>query len=271
MEGELMTTLKQSFIAARYHKKITILYFFVFSLLLFTFTLISQLVQTQNITLRYILKKWDSLKTALPQISSSLNDQLIDSNHYITSFYNNLFISLAFFSIIIFFIISFYASKIRKDEIDSMYYIGIKRSNILKYLLLELISPIAISISSLLLLLILFHGQFINESITINKKMVDKYFEDQSLVFTQTHEDSDLTHSETIDKTMSPTKNDVKTILPYNKVSLFDVSLEEISFTNTIKDFLRNTIILISTTIIGSLAGYFSYITIYSYRRILPE
>lgn len=266
-----MTTLKQSFVAAKYHKKITIFYFLIFSLFLFSFTLISQLVQTQNITLKYIMNKWDSLRSALPQITSGLNDQLIESNHYVTSFYNDLFLALVFFSIVFFFLLSFYASKIRKDEIDSMYYIGIKRSHILKYLLLELISPIFISISSLLLLLILFHGQFINESVNINKKIVDNYFEEQSLVFTQTHEDADLTNTTNQNKKKMSSKNDTKTILPYNKVSLFDVSFEEISFKNTLKNYIRNSLILIATTIVGSLAGYSSYISLCSYRRVLPE
>lgn len=264
----MMTTLRQSIVAAKYHKKLTIIYTLFFALLLFAFTLLSQLVLTQNIALRFILSKWDKIKNALPQVESTLNEQLIDSNDFIMTFYQKLFFLLIISSIVIFFLLSTYAAHIRREEINSLYYIGIKKSLILKQLLLELLIPIIISFSSVLLILVLFHSQLVSESININRKFVDKYFDRPTLVFTQTEEFSDKPTSKN-EKPLAVSKAN-NTILPYNKISLFEVSSEEVSFRQTFLDFLTNLFILILSAIIGSSIGFYSHMTLLPYRRDLP-
>ncbi|MDT2831524.1 hypothetical protein P7H62_10740 [Vagococcus carniphilus] len=263
-----MTTIRQSIVAAKYHKKLTVLYTLFFALLLFVFTLLSQLVLTQSIALRYILGKWDQIKNALPQVESTLNEQLVDSNDFVMTLYQKIFVLLIISSIFIFFLLSTYAAHVRREEINSLYYIGIKKGQILKHLLLELLIPIIVGFSSVLLLLVLFHSQFVSESITINRKFVDKYFDQPTLVFTQTEELSDLTSQKNGKPlTTSKPKN---AILPYNRISLFDVNSAEAPFKQTFLDFLTNMLLLTLTAIIGSFIGFYSHITLLSYRRDLP-
>lgn len=263
-----MTTIRQSIVAAKYHKKLTIIYTLFFALLLFAFTLLSQLVLTQSIALRYILGKWDQIKNALPQVESTLNEQLVDSNDFVMTLYQKLFVLLIIGSIMIFFLLSTYAAHVRKEEINSMYYIGITKGQILKHLLLELLIPVVVGFSSILLLLVLFHSQFVSESITINRKFVDKYFDQPTLVFTQTEELSDLT-SHKKSKILPESKSN-NAILPYNRISLFEVNSAETSFRQTFSDFLLNMLILSLSAIIGALIGFYSHVTLLSYRRNLP-
>ncbi|MBP2966795.1 hypothetical protein J8385_19675, partial [Acinetobacter baumannii] len=120
-----MTKLRQSFIAVRYHKRMSISLFIVFSLFLLLLSFISQLISTQKFTLYYLLGKWAQLKEVSPYFDDNLSKHLSSSNALIMNFYENLRIFAIFSTFIIFFLISLYFSHYRKEEFYSLNYIGI--------------------------------------------------------------------------------------------------------------------------------------------------
>ncbi len=265
-----MTTLRQSIVAAKYHKKLTVICTFFFAILFFLLTLLSQLTLTQSIALNFILGKWEHIKKILPQVESTLNEQLIDSNLYVTTIYHKLFIYLIISSIVIFFLLSIYSACVRKEEINSMYFIGIRKTKILKHLLTELIVPIFFGFSSVVILILIFHSNFVNESINLNRKFVDKYFDQQTIVFNQNDELSNLTTTKT-NKSFQSSSKENKAILPYNKISLFEVKVENPPVKQTIFRYITNLLTISATAIVGSLIGFFSYMMFSSRRRELPK
>ena len=264
-----MTTLTQSYKAAKYHKKLSIIFFLVFSLLLFLLTFISQLLYSQEAMMNFILKKWDYLKTILPQANTHFNEQLTNSHQYITSVYNNFYLATLLISVIGFFLLSIYIAKHRKEEIYTMQNIGIKQGTILKHFLMDLLLPMIISLSFVMLLFLIFQNQLINRSVNINREVVNNYFEEELLSI---HETSDVSASK---KTVTKTKKDfigpatpVKSGLsPYNETTLFEFHVSSNSFRKTFSIILSNFAKLCLTSLLGCLLGFYTYTSLFLNRR----
>lgn len=267
MEVESMTTLTQSYKAARYHKKITIIFFILFSLLLFSLTFISQLIYSQEAMMSFISKKWDYLKTILPQANTNFNEQLISSNHYITTIYDNFYIKILLSSILIFFLLSIYIAKNRKEDIQTMQYIGIKQKVILKHLLMDLLLPIVLSLSFIMLLFLIFQNQLINRSVNINRNMVNNYFDEELLSI---HGTNNLSPQATVSKSnndsnvTTPIKSGLS---PYNETTLFEFHVKSNSFRKTFSTILVNFSKLCITSFLGCFLGFYSYTSLFLNRR----
>lgn len=259
-----MTNLRQSFDAAKYHKKMTISLFVVFSLLLLLFCFITQLIDTQKFTLSYLLGKWDQLKKILPQFDSNLNHQLIKSNELMLSFYDSLRLILFIFAFLIFFSFSLYAAKIRKEEIYSLNYIGIKRRHILPRMLLELLIPVLFSLPFIFCLMLVFHNQFLSQSIQVNQKVMGHYFQTDNLFDKETLKNTEVDLNE--DEHFNLTTSNEKTLLPYNKASILDVKLSTNSFTQVFMMLLTNFMLLFGNMIVAYSAGFYCYTT-FGFRR----
>ncbi|HCM90305.1 MULTISPECIES: FtsX-like permease family protein [Vagococcus] len=262
-----MTTLTQSYKAAKYHKKITIIFFLLFSLLLFLLTFISQLIYSQEAMMSFISKKWDYLKTILPQANTNFNEQLISSNHYITTIYDNFYVASLLSSIFIFFLLSIYIAKNRKEDIQTMQYIGIKKKIILKHLLMDLLLPIILSLSFIMLLFLIFQNQLINRSVNINRNMVNNYFDEELLSI---HETNNINQQSTVSKltkdskVTTPVRNGLS---PYNEATLFEFHVKSNSFRKTFTIILINFSKLCLTSFLGCLLGFYSYTTLFLSRR----
>lgn len=253
-----MTNLRQSFKAARYHKRMTISLFIVFSLFLLLLSYISQLIDTQKFTLSYLLGKWDQLKHILPQFDTELNNRLGNSNDLIMAFYEHLRLLILVCSFIAFFFISLYFTHSRKEEIYSLNYIGIKRREMLPGLLLELFFPIILSLPVIFCILLVFHSHFLNESIQTNQKVMRHYFESEQMV-PKKRENVPVTN----------TNESEKKLLPYNQTSILDVNITNNSNSHVFTTLLTNFILLCSDLIIAYTAGFYCYTTFGLRRRKL--
>ncbi|MBO0477572.1 hypothetical protein DOK76_10835 [Vagococcus sp. DIV0080] len=254
-----MTNLKQSFKAARYHKRMSISLFVVFSLFLMCLAFLSQLLDTQKMTLNYLLGKWDQLKTILPQFDTELNKHLLKSNDLIVTFYDHIRLIILLTSFIAFFLLSVYFTKERKEELYSLSYIGIKRREMLPRLLLELIFPVIISLPVILCAFLVFHNQIINESIQTNQKVMNHYFQSEKLVKRKDDLFPDTKEKEKEDHVVS--LNSDRTLLPYNRTSILDVKVSTLSFNHVFSTLIANFCLLFINMIVAYSAGFYCYTT----------
>lgn len=251
-----MTNLRQSFKAVRYHKRMTISLFIVFSLFLLLLSYISQLIDTQKFTLSYLLGKWDQLKHILPQFDTELNNRLGNSNELIMAFYEHLRVLVLVCSFIAFFFISLYFIHSRKEEIYSLNYIGIKRREMLPRLLLELFFPIILSLPVIFCILLVFHSHLLNDSIQTNQKVMKHYFESEQIMPNK---------RENIPVINEPEKK----LLPYNQTSILDVNISNNSNSHVFTTLLTNFVLLCINLIAAYTAGFYSYTTFGLRRRKL--
>ena len=264
-----MTNLKQSFQAAKYHKRMTISLFIFFSIFLLLLSLLSQLEETQKSNINFLMTKWDQLKSLLPTLDSRFGERLNLSNDLILKLYNDLSIFILALAFLLFFLLSLHATKSRKEEIYSLNYIGIKRRKILPRLLLELLFPIILSLPFIFCVLLMFHNQVIDKSIEINQHVLKYYFQSEEVI---------RNPKETKTATLTPKKgnnNKNETIepelIPYNQTSILDVTSTTDSLSHIFSMLIRNFSLLVINLIVAYISGFYFYTTLGFRRRRLVE
>ena len=236
-----MTNLRQSFEAAKYHKKMTMASFVLFTLLLMAMTLISQLKLTQSFTLTYLLNKWEQLKLYFPQLDTELNKELTKTNTSMIRYYNEWYFVLSVFSFILFLVFSFYMMNKRKAEIYSLTYIGVRRIQIFFRMVLETIFPVISGLFVSLVLLLIFQTPFVNQSLVLNQQLMNHYFEEQMSSQPQIKKkEATNVVAQSNNDTIQLATPDETEVLPYNKTSILNIRITENTLTHSGYALIKN-------------------------------
>lgn len=264
-----MTNLKQSFQAAKYHKRMTLSLFIFFSIFLLILSFLSQLIATQKSNMIFLMSKWDQLKNILPTIDSRFTERLTLSNEMILKLYDHLRISLFILSFLLFFFLSLHATRSRKEEIYSLNYIGIKRRKILPRLLLELLFPVLLSLPFIFCVLLMFHHQVIDKSIEINQQVLKHYFQSEEIAHIPKEKKASVITSN--EETKNKTTKIEPELIPYNQTSILDVDTSTDSLSHIFSMLVTNFMLLYTNMITAYIAGFYCYTTIGFRRRRLIE
>ena len=253
-----MDLMKQSFNAVTYHKKSFTLFFAFFSGLLLLLTILSQLIATQRATMIFFDGKVTYFKKVSSHFNAKIGQELIQTNTSVMHFYQTLYIGCLLLALLLFVIIGFMFAKSRREEIQALYFMGIKQIKILNQLIVELIFPITASVLSISILLLLFQGPFVAKTTTLNQVTVKHSLLQQNIVvnpYLLANNGSNKTSNGTaLSSDNIQTTN--KGLLPFNEASLFESQIGLNSSTHIIKQIVANAVLLTLVAVIGASVSF---------------
>lgn len=253
-----MDLMKQSFNAVTYHKKSFTLFFALFSGLLLLLTLLSQLIVTQRTTMIFFDGKVTYFKKVSSHFNARIGEELIHTNTSVMHLYQTLYVGCLFLSLLLFIFVGFIFAKSRQEEIQALYFMGIKRVKILNQLIIELIFPITASVLSVSILLLLFQGPFVSKATTLNQTTVKYSLSQQNIVVNPSllanNGTNKISNSTALSSDNIQTTN--KGLLPFNEASLFESQININSSTHMIKQIIANTAFLTFVAVLGSSVSF---------------
>lgn len=254
-----MNTIKQSYQAARYYKKTMFIFFLFFSLSLALLMTLSQLTMAQIMTRQTIIERWNYLELITPNISSNITQAIVEHSDKVIYTYRTWFIISLSCIFILSFIYSIFFTALRKNQIASLFFMGIKKINVFKYLIIELLLPMIASFIVTAIVLFLFHESFMTSTIAWNQQLNTDQLSEQVTV--------KLEDVDNIPTTLTPEQQESDQLLvPFNHLSFFDINYNTHNFKYVFEPLLLTFLILVMIVLSSSFLGFMVLSRLYSKR-----
>ncbi|AQP52916.1 hypothetical protein CBF34_07275 [Vagococcus penaei] len=258
-----MTSIKQYYLSLKYHKKLAIVFFLIFTCLLFLFVLLYQLRVTQLNSHELIQEKWNYFTGLSVDTKANVQEALLENNFSLLTFYNHLLFGLILLSFMIIYLFGYISSKKRRPEINYMLNNGVKTFEIIARFMIDALIAAICSLLILTLVLSILQNTFIKSTVYLNQCVSTKELSKRNLVIEHAPDLKSLARPETTEIPKNPENN----LLPFNENSMFSSHLEKHTITEIIRNVNQHFVLLLIISAWSLFLGNYSYMLIHVKNR----
>ncbi len=249
-----MRQLRYAYSGLKYHKKLSIVISLIFISSVLLLTSISCLIYTETENLVQLRNKWSIVESILPNVNKSFFHKMSETSQLVINHYIALRTLLLLVLVIIFSLLIGYCLHVRKNEIKSLHTLGARKISAVSQLTLEFLLSFFFSFLIIVVLLILFQGNFSQTILSANTNDFNAAFPSQTtLTISKQNQDADETQ----------TSSEVE-MIPFNRESMFDLrSEQQLDLMTILQLTCQNSLVLLAifiTTLILLTSVYSLYI-----------
>ncbi|MGY3765148.1 hypothetical protein ACWOAH_01125 [Vagococcus vulneris] len=256
-----MISLKQIYFSMKYHKKLTIAFFVIFTVLLFMLILIYQLRFVQLNSNQILEDKWAFLNELSESTKQNIQHTLAQNNIALLKFYNRILFFLIILSFMSIFFLGYFIANTRKSEIIYMLNSGVAKVKIIGYFIFETLVSSIVSFLILTFLICLLQAPFIKGTVKINQFFNTYQISKQHLIIEQmidTENEQPILENREI-----KISNKKSALLPYNEDTIFLNQMSDHSFRETLNNIFHQYSLLLIICIWSLTLGIASYLLIH--------